>query len=118
MVPVRAWLQASAPGMLLPMGSTTKRREQLAEILAEGEAPIDAPVPASHAALLDERAALIDAGKMELIPSEEAHARLMAVAQGNLVKAMSARHGTTKRAAAKAPGVARKRRRSHARTSR
>lgn len=94
------------------MSSAPKRR-QLAEILAEGEAPVEAPLPGSHAALLDERAALVDAGKMELISSEEAHARLMAVAQGNLVKATGA-----KRAAAKGPGTARKRRRPHTRASR
>ena len=71
--------------MLRHVGSTVKRREQLAEILAEGVGSSEAPIPASHAALLDERAALIDAGREELIPGDEAHARLMAVAQANLV---------------------------------
>ena len=104
--------------MLHPMGSTAKRREQLAEILAEGDAPHETPIPASHAALIDERAALIDAGRMELIPSDEAHARLIAVAQANLVKASSAKPRPTKRAVAKVSGTVRKPRRSHTRKSR
>ena len=110
--------RAPAPGMLPSMGSTAKRREQLAEILAEGDAPHQTPIPSSHAALIDERAALIDAGRMQLIPSDEAHARLIAVAQANLVEASGAKPRTTKRAAAKAPGTVHKRRRSHTRKSR
>jgi hypothetical protein len=100
------------------MGSTAKRREQLAEILAEGDAPHETPIPPSHAALIDERAALIDAGKMELIPSDEAHARLIAVAQANLIKASAAKPKTAKRAVAKARGTVHKRRPSRTRKSR
>jgi len=87
--------------MLHSMGNTAKRREQIAEILAEGDAIPPAQIPASHVELVNERLARFDRGETKALESAEVWAYLRAQSKA---RARPARKKVTpKRRSGKAP---------------